>query len=170
MAHILHQFLTDDGTRLGNKNIRVDGSTTPIDFYLQAPADGCELREFRAHRYRTTSVTAWDVLGDGCSVLAEGAGLIIGVLRSGTSTIEPLWCNHRPDDEVRQNKDLTYGPGSRIEDFVEQRHFVCFSAAHAGPVSLDSGDRVVCRVRANLLGLPSQDHRPPFFSAAIWVP
>jgi len=33
------QFLTDDGTPTGNSDMLVDGSVTPIDFFVEAPQD-----------------------------------------------------------------------------------------------------------------------------------
>ena len=165
-----HRFLTADGTLTGSHSILVDGSTTPVDLYAECEQEaGCEVYAIHWTRYKSSS-SLLGKFGDGLAPLADGDGLILGIARAADSyaTVEPVVSTHRPDNEIRFNKDVGYGPGVEVLDLIDNRQTVVFSAAHfGGPIALADGDRVVLRVRADLRFITGNTSLTPFVSVGM---
>lgn len=161
---IFRQYFTDDGTKTGSNDMRVNGSTTNVDFWIPASVDrdryitsiSFEIADQSATLDKFGAITA---LTNGCQLLYD---------RPGVETIEI-------DDAIKSNWDLIRlcqgNPpiGSAADAFRANNvvgnaegYIPFFDLKIILPpygIKLDAGttDKIIIRIRDNITGIDAFD-------------
>lgn len=144
---------TDDGTITGNRNMNVNGSVTPQEFYLQ-PGPNLEYSVLGLSvRVTDSGNPAFDDYGNVNGPLANGVTFF--VVQGGIEI--PLTPN------IKRNIDwLEFGPQISIEQFANSVRFITYvldMSKFSTGIVLDGtkNERFGCRINDDLTGLVSHE-------------